>query len=663
MKTSSGIAIALLALSGLSACAKDDSGRRAPQVATGLDESFLDEKADPCGDFYQFSCGQWIKQHPVEPGYTEARFDSGDLRNDLFFQLVLEGDVDASGLDSARAYFDACMELRSGGQDFGPARALLAEVNGLSSKDALPALLADLHRAGVYAFFDASPNTDPGDPTRRILWLSDGGWSLPSRDSYGDTDLLGQYEDHASRLAGLFSITSFDASAAGTLEARIATATPPLASQRDPSTTYNPTSAADLATKVPAFDWGSYFDKSGFGAPDTLNIEDPDYLTELAAIFADSPLDALRNYLLLRVFESTESSASLQTLNEEFRFHGGVLYGRTNPQPDDFACMLDARSLFGKSLAKAFVERYLPDGSLSAVKKLAGGILDALKNDIEGVSWLDDDTRSRALQKLDAMLAKIGYEEPWDLRGEPSFTEGISYAAAVEDAWQRYHQLTTQRLSDPVDRSQWSLSPDVTNAEYSPSENAITVPAAIFDSPFFSVKWATAASYGAIGAVIGHEMTHGFDDEGRHYDATGALTNWWTDGVDAEFRSRAACLVDQFGAYEPLPDVHIDGQLTLGENIADLGGLKLAYAAFEKEVTRTSPSTRFTAEQAFFISYAQLWCANDSDGIVKEELATDPHSPPKFRVNGVVQNIPEFAKAFQCKPGATLAPRDRCGVW
>jgi endothelin-converting enzyme/putative endopeptidase len=663
MKTSSGIAIAALTLGGLTACAKDDSGRRTPQVATGVDESFLDEKADPCKDFYQFSCGQWIKQHPVEPGYTEARFDSGDLRNDIFFQLVLEGDVDASGLDSARAYFDACMGLRSGADDFGPAQTLLDEVNGLSSKDAIPALLADLHRAGVYAFFDASPSADPGDPTRRILWLSDSGWSLPSRDSYGDTDLIGEYEDHASRLASLFSTTSFDAAAAGALEARIATATPPLASQRDPSTTYNPTSAEDLATKVPAFDWGSYFDKSGFGAPDTLNIVDPDYFTELATIFADSSLDALKSYLLLRVFEATESSASVKTLNEQFRFHGGVLYGRTKPQPDDFACLLDARSLFGTSLAKAFVERYLPSGSVTAVTKLSDGIRRALHDDIEGVSWLDDDTRSRALQKLDAMLAKIGYQEPWDLRGEPSVAEGTSYAKAVADAWHRYHDLTSQRLSDPVDRSEWTLSPDVTNAEYSPAENAITVPVAIFESPFFSVNWASAASYGAIGAVIGHEMTHGFDDEGRHYDATGALTNWWTDGVDTEFRNRAACLVDQFGAYEPLPDVHIDGQLTLGENIADLGGLKLAYAAFEKAATRTSPSSRFSPEQAFFVSYAQLWCSNDSDGVVKQELATDPHSPPKFRVNGVVQNIPQFAKAFQCKGGAPLAPRDRCAVW
>jgi putative endopeptidase len=664
MRTSSRIAIALLTLGASSACTTNDSGRRTPQVATGVDESFVDEKTDPCKDFYQFACGKWIKQHPVDPGYTEARFDSGDLRNDIFFQLVLEGDVEASGLESARFYFDACMELRSGGQDFSPAHALLAKVDALSSKDALPTLLAELHAAGVHAFFDASPRIDPGDSTRRIIWLSDAGWSLPTRDSYEDAaDLLGAYEDHASRLASLFSIGSFDAAAAGALEARIATATPPLVSQRDPSTTYNPTSAMDLATTVPGFDWGTYFDKSGFGAPDTLNVEDPDYFTELAAIFADTPLDVLRNYLSMRVFEATEGSASAQTVNEEFRFHGGVLYGRTMPQPDDFACLLDTRNLFGTSLAKAFVERYLPEGSVNAVKKLSDGIHRALHDDIEGLSWLDDDTRSRALQKLDAMLAKIGYREPWDLRGEPIVADRSSYAEARAEVWRHYHGLTSERLSAPVDRAEWSLSPDVTDAEYSPSENAITIPVAIFESPFYSVKWATAASYGALGAVIGHEMTHGFDDEGRHYDANGALTNWWTDGVDTEFRSRAACLVDQYDGYEPLPGVHVDGQLTLGENIADLGGLKLAHAAFEKLATRSSPSAKFDPEQAFFVSYAQLWCENQSDGVLRQQLATDPHSPSKLRVNGVVRNTPEFAEAFECMRGTPLAPEDRCGLW
>jgi putative endopeptidase len=287
----------------------------------------------------------------------------------------------------------------------------------------------------------------------------------------------------------------------------------------------------------------------------------------------------------------------------------------------------------------------------------------SLRTTIEGVDWLDDETRAQARGKLDAMTAKVGFPENWFQSELPDAPPGNSYARLALSVARLAFKRAAPRLFEPVDRNEWITSPATTNAFYNPTMNDITLPVAILADPFFSADWTDSTNYGALGSVIGHEMTHGFDDQGRHFDATGKLANWWSEATDAEFRHRAECLVDEFGSFEPLRGQRVDGDLTLGENIADLGGLKLAYEAFVASGERDSPIASFDADQAFFVSYAQVRCENESPELLARDLASDTHSPAEYRVNGVVRNLPAFARAFSCRKGAELAPTDRCEVW
>jgi putative endopeptidase len=648
------------------ACSTEADARRVPPKSTGLDETFLDRRADPCTDFYQFACGTWIRQHPAEPGYVDARFANGDQRNDIYFELVLTDSAEADGdLEGARAYRDACMAVRGGGsKDFSPATSLLHEIAAASTPADIATAVADLHAAHVDALFRASPSADPGDPTRRVLWFSNGGWGLPSQDSYGPGAGLEQpYRDHMSALASAFQLAGLDPNVVWGLESQIAAAAASPTVLRDPVASYNLTDESALEAQVPSFAWSAYFTQRGFGAPAQVNLVEPDFFSALETLLANTPIADLRAYLTWRVLEASASAASQNTIAEEDHFHGEIVDGRTQRQPDEYVCLQTTRSLFGNSLAHAFVDRFVPSGTVKAASKLVDAVREALRTDLQSLGWLDDATRQQATDKLDAMIAKVGYPEGWVTRAEPPILANDSF---LEDRFAAARFLSDQAARDlslPVDRSEWAVTPDTTNAFYSPLRNDITLPVAILEDPFFSVDWPASSKYGAIGAVIGHEMTHGFDDDGRRFDGSGKLANFWTDAVDAQFRDRAACLVDQFGAYAPAPGVHIDGSVTLGENIADLGGLKLAHAAFGAAPKQDSPSASFDPDQAFFVSYAQIWCESESTEALEQQLVTDPHAPAQYRVNGVVRNVPEFAKAFHCPKNAELSPPDRCDIW
>jgi predicted metalloendopeptidase len=439
-------------------------------------------------------------------------------------------------------------------------------------------------------------------------------------------------------------------------------ATPTNAESRDPVTTYNPQELATLSSSTPGFDWSAYFASVGAGDVRRVNAVAPAYLQGLGAQLKLG-LQAWKSYLTFRTLEAYGDSLGAGILAEEARFHSGVFYGTTSVPPDFAVCRQQTAEAFPFELAKPFVAYRSSLEDRDAATAIYARVVTALEEDLTESKWLDAPSRDQALAKLDALVAHIAFpdEADWPQTTFPS--QVGSYLGQRLDVVGRRWSEAWASLSQPVDRRAWLAPIVVANAWYDPTANAVTLPAGILQFPEYTAKRRSVLNYGTLGAVLGHELTHAFDDSGRHFDGEGRLRDWWTAESAAEYEHRASCLSDQYASYEALPGLSLDGQLTLGENIADLGGLKLAYAAYRASAIKDAAQGQFDAAQLFFLSYAQLECANFSDSYTTELVLTDPHSPPRFRVNGVVRNMPEFQEAFHCPAGAELAPVDRCGVF
>ena len=651
--------IAVLALvSGCSRATND------PAVA--FNPTFLDQSAKPCTDFYQFACGTWLAQHPTPPGYAVGRFGTGDDRDDIYFWQLVEAMTSADpNLQSAQSYYGRCLAVSTLPSVSSPElSAQLGLVSAMTSSADLALGLARLHKQSVHALLGAFPEIDPGDSSRYVVDIWDQGWSLPTRESYADPDLGTAYRTHMTALAQAARSASvnvtLDVQAVFDFEASIAQAG---SDSTDPLAGYNPTELSALASQVPNFDWAGYFQELGFGAVATVNSVEPSYLTALGALLASAPFDTVKQYLTWRVLEASAAALDQPLKDEEFHFHRTVVEGQAKqPSQDPYNCLLATRSAFGFVLARHFVENFVPADAKPDASELVDEVRAAMRANFTRVPWLDDATRAAAAQKLELLLPKVGYPDVWPAE-QVDLSGATSYLGQRLRLQQYALNSAAARLGGSVDRTQFWASPEITNAFYSPERNDITIPVAVLQDPFFRPSGAPAFNFGVLGAIVGHELTHGFDSDGRHFDGVGTLSDWWTETVAAEFDRRAQCLVDQFSGYEALPGMPIDGKLTLNENIADLGGVKLAYAAFEALHDRGRGSRGFSPEQQFFLSYAQVWCTNLSDRAAAQQLATDPHSPAKFRVNGVLRNMPEFASAFSCPADAPLAPPDRCEVW
>jgi endothelin-converting enzyme/putative endopeptidase len=430
----------------------------------------------------------------------------------------------------------------------------------------------------------------------------------------------------------------------------------------DPVREYNPSPISELASELPDFDWPAYFQTLGFAAPADVNRSEPMFLSKVAALLARTPIETVKQYLSWRVLERDSNFLDQPLADEEFHFHRTVLEGQT-PSADQntYLCLLNTRGWFGFELAHHFVTSFVPSDLKPAASAFVETVRAAMRENFAQVAWLDDSTRALAEQKLELLLPKVGYPDSWPA-ARASFGPNDSYLEMSVALVQHGNAEAATRLASTVDRTEFRASPEVTNAFYSPSFNDITIPVAVLQRPFFERGGPAAFNYGALGAVIGHELTHAFDNSGRHFDGTGRLSDFWTEAVASDFQARSQCLVDQFNGYQPLPGMNVNGQATLNENIADLGGLKLAYAAFEAG-TPGAGGAGFSAEQQFFLSFAQMWCTAPSEQALAQQLLSDPHSPAEFRVNGTLRNLPQFAQAFSCPAGAALAPADRCEIW
>ncbi|MET0594187.1 MAG: M13 family metallopeptidase [Polyangiaceae bacterium] len=652
---------------GITGCSGDDE----EAVAQGIDESFLDRSVSPCTDFYQFACGTWIAEHPTTQSPAIERFLEGDSRSAYLLEKILESDqmrapyVPHERSDDLGQYYGSCMTSRAGSTiDRTVLDGRRSQIAAASTKGALAEVVAALHSDGIEAFFDINSSTDPGNPDRYVATFFDAGRSLPDRRYYLDATMsvLPQYEDHIRRLISLVSTTpAIDPAAVIKVEVALAKGIDEGDNTGDPIAAYNLLAFDAFTATSPNFPWADYMRNLGLPAVAEINVRRPVYLMRLDALWQSATIDELKSYLLWRILEDYAETMGSTVVAEEARFHFGVFYGTTTPSPPWWACQQSTKWALGFSLSRPYVEIMFDDEKKKASHDLIDSIKQAFRQRLASRTWIDSATRQEAEIKLDKVIDKVGYPDVWP--NDPPIPMGGSFQNNVLEVRRAKRRVDLEWLGRPVNRQGWWAPPCTTNAFYSPSQNEIVFPAAILQTPLFSVRRPRALNYGVIGAVMGHELTHGFDDDGRKYDGDGKLRTWWSEATDQEYVARSKCISDQYAGYEAVPGVSLDGSLTLGENIADLGGLKLAYAAYHATGANETFSGSFGPDAQFFISYAQIWCANFKDEIQRSRVRTDPHAPPRFRVNGVVRNMPEFAATFQCAAGTPMAPQDRCEVW
>jgi len=665
-----------------------EPGRETPlqtlPYTPGLDPSFMDRTVDPCVDFYAFACAGWQRQNPIPP--DQATWSVyGKLQDEIQRHLwgLLQTAADPS---SARSpvqaeigdYFAACMDEARvealGSKALDPALAALAKVK---DRRGLASWLAEQHSAGgtdelLFAF---GSQQDALDATRFIAAAWSGGLGLPDRADYLDQDskskeLRSKYLEHVVRTLQLLGDDAATARATARkvmdIETALARATLTRVERRDPYKVFHRVPVAELEKLAPAFDWKTYL--AGMGIPDTqvLNASQPGFLRGMSAELKRRPLADWKLYLRWHLVNSEAPYLSRGFVDEDFAFNHKVLQGTEALAPRWKRCVRWVDRDLGEALGQVFVEKNFSPELKKKTQEMVQQIEREMEADLRTLDWMSPETRKRALEKSAAMANKIGYPDRWRdyssiKLARDDFQGNVARSARFETARQ------LGKIGKPVDRGEWDITPQTVNAYYNPTMNDMNFPAAVLLPPLYDPKMDAAPGYGNTGGTIGHELTHGFDDEGRQYDAKGNLKDWWTKEDAAEFARRAACVSDQYSTYIAVDDVHVNGKLTLGEDVADLGGIILAYRAWRGATAnqRLAPVDGLTPDQRFFVGNAQWACSNIRPEAMRLRARTNPHSPPKYRVNGLVVNVPEFGQAFSCKPGAPMTkPAEKvCKVW
>ena len=637
----------------------------------GLELDHLDASVRPCDDFFRFANGKWLERTKIPDeeatygGFLEVRD-----RNLEVLKKVAEdaaragaamgtveqkvGDSWASGMDEAA--------IEAAGT--APLQPELALVDSLTDRAQLAALLARLQRGRSGAGFLVAVRQDPGDSTKNILWFQQGGLGLPDRDYYLKDDarsreIRARYVGHVTRMLGLLGDTEDDArygaATVMTIETRLARASMTRVEQRDPYKTYNKMNIAQLAERAPGFDWRTYLGTLGADVEE-VNVRQPAFIAELANALADVPLEQLRTYLRWHLVLGAASALPKRFVDEHFDFHLKELQGVKEQRPRWKRILESMDGSIGEELGQLYVKAAFSPEAKRRVLELVEDIRAALRERIRGLEWMGEQTKAQAMRKLDAFAVKMAYPDQWRDHSALEVVRG-EHLRNVFRAREWRLQRDLAKLGKPVDRLEWFMSPQTVNAYYNPLMNEIVFPAGILQPPFFDPEADDAVNYGAIGMVIGHEMSHGFDDAGSRYDAEGNLKEWWTPDDRKEYESRTDLIVKQYEGYEPLPGQKINGKLTLGENIGDIGGIKIAWAAFQRMLERKGRPAKvdgYTAEQRFFLGLAQSWRNKIRDEALRVRLNIDPHSPSVYRVLGPLSNMPEFHAAFGCGDGSPM---------
>jgi putative endopeptidase len=668
--------------------AADDPAKAPPPI----DPVNLDAKVRPADDFYHYANGGWLQNNPIPPEFPYwGSFVQLAERNRAILHGIVDdcaalaskggeaaprgsirqkvGDFYASGMDEARIDAEAA----------GPLAPEFERIQALKDRAELPGLIAHLHEIGVGALFNLNVDVDEKNSIGQIAQMHQGGLGLPDRDYYTKDDerskaIRAQYEAHVAKIFALLGDAPEKAAAEAktilNFETELAKASKTRVDLRDPESNYHKMSLADLAASAPGFDWKAYFTAISAPEPGGIDVKQTAFYTRAGQLADDEPLETWQTYLRWHLAHEFANDLSKDFVNETFQFYGQTLTGAKELRPRWKRILAKTDAALGEALGQLYVEKNFTPEAKARALTLINDLKSALRERLGSLEWMGPETRAAALRKLDSFGVKIGYPDKWrDYRTLE--VKRQSHVFNVQAANVFEFKRTLAKIGQPVDKTEWQMTPPTVNAYYEPPRNEIVFPAGILQPPFFFADADDAINYGGIGAVIGHEMTHGFDDQGRQYDAEGNLKNWWTDEDIKHFKERSAKIVAQFKAYEPLPGAHVNGELTQGENIADLGGSKIAFAALRKALERQGPEAQgklidgFTPEQRFFLSWAQVWRSNMRPEMLRLMLNTDPHSPTQYRCNGPLSNMPEFQAAFGVPADSAMVrpENERVQIW
>jgi endothelin-converting enzyme/putative endopeptidase len=650
------------------------------QHFNGFDPAALDRSVDPCANFYQYACGGWMAANPLPNDHSRfGRFDALQESNRAVLQNILEAaSADKPGRSVVERevgdYYAACMDQKAiDAKGLGPVKGDLDRIAAIRDKAHLTDEVADLFHEGTSAFFRFSSSQDAKDSTHEIADVDQGGLGLPDRDYYLKDDpksveLRKQYVAHIARMFELTGVApaaaAKKADAVMAIETELAKGSLDKVSRRDPNKVYHKLTMKELASLSPAFDWPKFFEQSGAPAFESLNVDFPPFIRAMQSVITGTSLEDLKTYLQWHLLHDNQDVLPMKFQEENFQFYGKTLSGSKEMRPRWKQCVDQTDNQLPDALGQKFVDKTLGEEGKRRTRQMVEAIEKAMGEDIEKLDWMTPKTKQEALIKLHAVANKIGTKEHWLDYSKVKIARDDAYGNAERTGrFEVDRQLA--KIGKPVDKTEWEMSQPTVNAYYDPQENDINFPAGILQPPFWDNKMDDAVNYGAIGAVIGHELTHAFDDEGRQFDAQGNLRDWWTEADAKAFGERAECLVKEYSGFTAVDDVHLNGELTLGENTADNGGLRLAYMALMETLAGKEPPKRdgFTAAQRLFLGWSQIWCENKTAESARMGAQVDPHSPGQYRVNGVLANMPEFAQAFSCKVGQPMLKGPACRVW
>jgi putative endopeptidase len=676
----------LLLLCCLALCAQSQPvASQAPRASIAappsvdFDVKNLDRTADPCVDFYQYACGSWMKANPIPSDQARwGRFDALAERNrNVLHDILEDASKPAPGRDAVTQkigdYYAACMDEKAiDAKGLAPLQPELDRIRNLKDKADLAAAIARLHRGGIAALFEFGSGQDFKNSADVIAQADQGGLGLPDRDYYFKTDakseeLRQKYVAHVQRMFELAGErpeqAKADAATVMRIETELAKNSLDLVSRRDPEKVYHKMTPQEMAALAPAFNWTVYFTDSGSPAFKSINVGWPDFFKALNAQIESASLADWKTYLTWHALHSQAPLLPAAFVGENFDFYGRTLTGAKEMRPRWKRCADFTDGQLGEALGRKFVERTFGAEGKARTLKMVDALEKALGQDLQALDWMTPATKTKALAKLKAITNKIGYPDKWRDYSSVEIKRDDALGNSVRaDAFEFQRQLN--KIGKPVDRGEWLMPAPTVNAYYDPQMNNINFPAGILQPPFYSNAMDDAVNFGGIGMVIGHELTHGFDDEGRQFDAVGNLNDWWTEADAKEFDRRAACLVDEYSKFSVAPGANVNGKLTLGENTADNGGLRIALMALMNTIGKKQDKIDgFTPEQRLFLSFGQIWCENTREEAARMQVQTNPHSPARFRVNGVMVNMPEFQKAFACKTGQPMVSPNACKVW
>ena len=672
MKFTGYLAIALLIFSGVSAA-------QTGVTSSGIDLNAIDKSVNPCDDFYRYACGNWMKNNPIPPAYSRwGRFSELQDRNQKILRGILEDSSqhqDRSPIDQKiGAFYGSCMNeeaINKAGDQ--PVRPGIRRIRAITDKNELAGEVARLHEQGVDVFFHFRAQPDPADSKMNIADADQGGLGLPDKSYYlqaKDEETRQKYVAHISQILQLAgepeAEADREAKAIMALETALAKASLDRVDRRNPHLTHHEMPLTSFQAILPDFNFAQYLQERHAPSFNKLNVAVPDFFKSLNATVASSSLDDLKSYMIWHYVSAYAPDLSKPFVEANFDFYTRYLTGAKELQPRWKRCVENTDRSLGEALGQKYVERAFAGQSKEKTQQLVSVIEREMEADIKSLTWMSPATKEQALIKLKGVTNKIGYPDKWRDYSTVKIS-GNDFMADVWNAREFEIRRNLNKIGNPVDRSEFNMTPPTVNAYYSPRENNINFPAGILQPPFYNSSADMAVNFGGIGAVIGHELTHGFDDQGRQFDADGNLRDWWTRQDDEAFKSRADCLVNEYSKFSPVEGVNVNGRLTLGENGADNAGIRLAYMALlgglENGSVDKNKLDGYTPEQRFFLGYAQIWCENQRPQALRSSVRTNPHSPGEFRVVGVVENSPEFAKAFGCTAGQPMVAANGCRVW